>query len=33
METMSTMTTTATSFPPMGNINITGQSLPPDGQE
>ncbi len=32
METMSTMTT-ATSLPPMGNINITGQSLPADGQE
>ena len=32
METVSTMTT-ATSLPPLGNINITGQSLPADGQE
>jgi hypothetical protein len=32
METMSTMTT-ATSLPPLGNINITDQSLPADGQE
>ena len=32
IETMSTITT-ATSLPPMGNINITDQSLPADGQE
>jgi len=32
METMSTMTT-VTSLSPLGNINITGQSLPADGQE
>jgi hypothetical protein len=32
IETMSTMTT-ATSLPPMGNINIAGQSLPADGQD
>ena len=32
METMSTMTT-ATSLPPLGNIHITDQSLPADGQE
>jgi hypothetical protein len=25
--------TTAKSLPPMGNINITGQSLPADGQD
>ena len=31
IETMSTITT-ATSLPPMGNINITDQSLPADGQ-
>jgi len=30
---MSTMTTAATSLPPMGNINIAGQSLPADGQD
>jgi hypothetical protein len=32
IETMSTITT-ATSLLPMGNINITDQSLPADGQE
>ena len=33
METVSTLTT-APSLPPLGNINITGQSLPPaEGQE
>jgi hypothetical protein len=32
IETMSTITT-ATSLPPMGNINITDQSLPADEQE
>jgi hypothetical protein len=33
METVPTMTT-ATSLPPLGNINITGQSLPPaEGQD
>jgi hypothetical protein len=32
METMSTIST-ATSFPPVGNINITDQSLPADGEE
>jgi hypothetical protein len=33
IKTMSTMTTAATSLPPMGNINIAGQSLPADGQD
>ena len=32
IETMSTITT-ATFLPPIGNINITDQSLPADGQE
>jgi hypothetical protein len=32
IETMSTITT-ATSLPPMENINITDQSQPADGQE